>query len=84
MSSLASPHAHVPALRRLPTWRALVRRLFRRLLALDALQRERRGMASLDPRMLRDIGVTRADVEATLSRPDEHLRLILLRGQRQF
>lgn len=50
------------------------------LLALDKLHRERVDLAALDDSALGDIGVTRADVSDALRRPDEHLRLILLRG----
>lgn len=57
-------------------WRALLGRLA----ALDALHRERGRLAELDDRILRDIGVTRADVAETLRRPEEHLRLIVRRG----
>lgn len=60
------------------------RTLLRRLLAMDALFRERTDLAALDDHILRDIGATRADVEAALRRPDEHLRLILLRGGDEF
>ncbi len=56
------------------------RRALDRLLALDLLHRERHDMAALDDRILRDIGVSRADVETALSRPEQHLRLILSRG----
>lgn len=62
--------------RLVPGWRDGLRRL----LAIDALFRERRMMASLDPRLLRDIGVARADIDAALRRPHEHLRSILLRN----
>jgi uncharacterized protein YjiS (DUF1127 family) len=61
---------HVPALRR----------LLRKALALDLLARERDYMDRLDERTLRDIGLTRADVDGALSRPEAHLRSILLRG----
>jgi uncharacterized protein YjiS (DUF1127 family) len=39
------------------------------LAALDARHRARRHLAELDDRMLRDIGVSRADVAAELRRP---------------
>lgn len=55
------------------------RRALGALVALDRLHRERADLAALDDRALRDIGVTRHDVEAALGRPEEHLRLILLR-----
>ena len=57
-------------------WRGVLRWLA----ALDALHRERADLAAFDEATLRDIGVTRADVADALRRPDEHLRLILLRG----
>lgn len=37
-----------------------------RVLAADALHRQMIALASLDPRMLRDIGLTDADVEREL------------------
>ncbi len=64
----------------LPRLAPRLRAALSRLLALDMLFRERRMMASLDPRMLRDIGVTRADVDQALNRPHEHLRSILVRS----
>jgi len=66
------------------TWRGLVVRIAARLVALDLLFRERARLADLDDRILRDIGVTRADVGHALSQPDAHLRSILLRGGDQF
>lgn len=60
------------------------RRLARRLLALDALSRERADLAALNDRMLRDIGVSRSEVTEALRRRDDHLRLILLRGGDQI
>ncbi|PZQ52279.1 MAG: hypothetical protein DI556_01050 [Rhodovulum sulfidophilum] len=52
------------------TWpRLSVRGILDRLIALDALYRQRRTLESLDDRMLRDIGVTRADVDAEIKRP---------------
>ena len=57
-----------------------LRRLLRKALALDLLARERDYLDRLDERTLRDIGLTRADVEGALSRPETHLRSILLRG----
>lgn len=52
------------------TWpRMSVRGILDRLVALDALYRQRRTLVSLDDRMLRDIGVTRADAEAEAKRP---------------
>jgi uncharacterized protein YjiS (DUF1127 family) len=61
------------------SWRSLAARAVRRLLALDILSRERTRLAALDDRMLRDIGLDRADVARALAEPEAHLRLILLR-----
>jgi uncharacterized protein YjiS (DUF1127 family) len=53
-----------------PFWpRLSVRGILDRLMALDALYRQRRTLESLDDRMLRDIGVTRAEVEAEIRQP---------------
>ncbi len=52
----------------------------RLFLDLDAFYRERQRLAELDDRTLRDIGVTRADVEEALSRPEEHFTLARRRG----
>ncbi len=60
------------------------RGLIRRLLALDVLFRERTALEEMDARMLRDIGLGAGDVAETLSRPDAHLRSILLRGGDQL
>lgn len=49
--------------------RLSVRGILDRLVSLDALYRQRRTLESLDDRMLRDIGVTRADVAAEIKRP---------------
>jgi uncharacterized protein YjiS (DUF1127 family) len=57
--------------------------LLERVVALDTLFRERSQLAEMDERMLRDVGVTRVDVEDALRRPAEHLGLILLRGGHQ-
>ena len=65
---------------RLDRPRLSLRRAVSRLVALNTLWRERVDMSALDDRMLRDIGVTRAEVDAALRRSTEHLRLILLRG----
>lgn len=62
------------------TWRGLLARL----VAFDTLYRERAAMADLDAQNLRDIGVTRGDIDGALRRPDAHLRLILLRRSHQF
>lgn len=45
-------------------------RALARLAAYDALWRERVTMRSLDDHILRDIGVSRADIDAALSRPE--------------
>jgi uncharacterized protein YjiS (DUF1127 family) len=57
------------------------RRLLRRLAALDAAYREIETLRSLDDHMLRDIGVTRADVDDALSLRGAHLRSVLARGR---
>ena len=62
------------------SWRGMLRWLA----ALDALHRERADLAAMDEATLRDIGVTRAEVGLALARPEEHLRLILLRGGHQI
>jgi uncharacterized protein YjiS (DUF1127 family) len=49
--------------------RLSVRGILDRLAALDAVYRQRRTLESLDDRMLRDIGVTRDDVNAEIRRP---------------
>jgi uncharacterized protein YjiS (DUF1127 family) len=54
---------------RVTTPRLSVRGILDRLIALDALYRQRKTLESLDDRMLRDIGVTRADVEIEMKRP---------------
>lgn len=52
------------------TWpRLSARGILDRLAAYDALYRQRRALESLDDRMLRDIGVNRAEVEAEIRRP---------------
>jgi uncharacterized protein YjiS (DUF1127 family) len=61
-----------------------VRRLHDWVLATDRLHRERHDLAALDDRALKDIGVTRADVNDALSHPGEHLRLILMGRGKQF
>lgn len=49
----------------------LIARLFARLAALDRHHREMRYLREMDDRLLRDIGVTRADIEAEMRRrPD--------------
>ena len=40
-----------------------------RLVELDARNRNRRDLMALDDRILRDVGLTRADVAAELRRP---------------
>ena len=49
--------------------RLTVRGLLDRLSSLDARYRSRMDLAALDDRMLRDVGLTRADVAAELRRP---------------
>ena len=60
------------------------RRILHWFVAADRLHRERHDLAGLDERALRDIGVTRADVDDALSHPGEHLRLILMGRGKQF
>jgi uncharacterized protein YjiS (DUF1127 family) len=54
---------------RLPRPRLAARGLLGFLADLDARWRARARLAELDDRMLRDIGVSRADVAAELRRP---------------
>ena len=49
--------------------RLSVRGMLARLIAADALYRQRHTLLSLDDRMLRDINVTRAEIAAELRRP---------------
>ncbi len=49
--------------------RLSVRGILDRLVAYDALYRQRRALESLDDRMLQDIGVNRAEVEEEIRRP---------------
>lgn len=49
--------------------RLSVRGVLDRLVAADALHRQHHVLKTLDDRMLRDIGVTRADIAAELRRP---------------
>ena len=49
--------------------RLTVRGILDRLASLDARYRDRMDLEALDDRMLRDIGLTRADVAAELRRP---------------
>ena len=46
-----------------------MRGILDRLSALDARHRNRMDLEALDDRMLRDVGLTRADVAAELRRP---------------
>lgn len=73
---------HVPAQTDRPriSLASVLRRLLRKALALDLLARERNYLDRLDERTLRDIGLSRADVDGALARPEQHLRSILLRG----
>jgi len=56
-----------PALSARP--RLTVRGLLDRVVAFDALYRSRMDLAALDDRMLRDVGLSRADVAAEVRRP---------------
>jgi len=49
--------------------RLTVRGFLDRLVELDARSRNRMDLRALDDRILRDIGLTRADVAAELRRP---------------
>lgn len=49
--------------------RLTVRGLLQRLASLDARHRNRMDMQALDDHLLRDIGLSRADVAAELRRP---------------
>jgi len=49
--------------------RPTVRGILDRLASLDARYRNRMDLEALDDRMLRDVGLTRADVAAELRRP---------------
>lgn len=76
MTTFSTHIGSVPTERRTPLWK----RAFSRLLALNLLARERTYMERLDDHLLRDMGLSRADIEGALSRPEDHLRSILLRG----
>lgn len=58
-----------PSRRRLAGPRLWLRSLLARLRAADALHRQRVHLSEMDDHMLRDIGLTRADVAAELRRP---------------
>lgn len=58
-----------PRLARVVRPRLAVRGLFARLLRYEARHRSRVDLKALDDTMLRDIGLTRADVDAELRRP---------------
>lgn len=58
-----------PRLARTDWPRLSVRGILERLAAADALHRQHHVLKTLDDRMLRDIGVTRAEVAAELRRP---------------
>jgi len=49
--------------------RLTVRGFLDRLVEIDARNRNRRDLMALDDRILRDVGLTRADVAAELRRP---------------
>lgn len=53
-----------------PTWpRLAVRGLVAKIVEADQRYRSRQQLVALDDHLLRDIGVTRADVAAELRRP---------------
>jgi uncharacterized protein YjiS (DUF1127 family) len=54
----------------------LLARLLAALAQADRIHRERRHLAEMDDALLRDIGITRADVEAELRRPIDWARLL--------
>jgi uncharacterized protein YjiS (DUF1127 family) len=54
-------------------------RLVAAIVEVDRIQRERHYLAEMDERLLRDIGITRADVEAEMRRPVDWAAL-LFRG----
>lgn len=61
---------HVPTFAWPVTWPRLSREGFVAwLLHMDAVHRQRHGLAQLDEHLLSDIGVSRADVEHELARP---------------
>lgn len=76
MTTLITNIGSVPTERRTPLWKRVVSRL----MALNLLVRERTYMERLDEHLLRDMGLSRADIDGALSRPEDHLRSILLRG----
>jgi uncharacterized protein YjiS (DUF1127 family) len=68
MKTAANKHA--PAIVWPLTWPRLSRDGFVAwLVHLDAVHRQRHDLAQLDDHLLRDIGVTRAEVERELARP---------------
>jgi uncharacterized protein YjiS (DUF1127 family) len=67
MSAFALPGARVP--RRDRVLQKLASVTVARLLRWHELARQRRTLRTLDDRMLKDIGVTRADAEREASRP---------------
>lgn len=76
MTTFSTHIGSVRTERRTPLWK----RALSRLMALNLLARERTYMERLDDHLLRDMGLSRADIDAALSRPEDHLRSILLRG----
>jgi uncharacterized protein YjiS (DUF1127 family) len=62
-----APGAYLRAL--LARCRPLFLRLSEGLFRMMERARERRKLAALDDRLLKDIGLTRSDVEAEISRP---------------
>jgi uncharacterized protein YjiS (DUF1127 family) len=63
-----------------PLFGGRLRSLLRWLLERDTLYRERMALEELDDRTLRDIGVSREELAATLAAPDTHLALIRRRN----
>lgn len=61
--------AYSNALHRASWPRLSARGLLERFASADAFYRQRQALASLDERMLQDIGVARAEVDAELRRP---------------
>lgn len=68
---LAQPSADLTATGALGGWwwRRTLRRAFDLLMTWQERSRQRRQLASLSDRMLRDIGLTRADVMAESTKP---------------
>jgi uncharacterized protein YjiS (DUF1127 family) len=69
MTALASRSLAIPRPRLAPRILRLVGRFVAELVARDKRWREREAMRRIDDRILRDIGVTRADLDAALRAP---------------